>query len=62
VNHNRKVKKLLKVYAFDPIPIELTDEDAKHILSAQANLWTEYVAAPEFVLINLKFGVENGKF
>lgn len=34
---------LNKVYEFDPIPKELDAESAKHILGAQANLWTEYV-------------------
>ncbi len=34
---------LNKVYEFDPIPKELDAEAAKHILGAQANLWTEYV-------------------
>jgi len=35
---------LNKVYEFDPIPKELDAEAAKHILGAQANLWTEYVS------------------
>ncbi len=34
---------LNKVYEFNPVPIELDAEAAKHILGAQANLWTEYV-------------------
>lgn len=34
---------LKKVYAFNPIPSELNAEEAKHILGAQANLWTEYM-------------------
>ncbi|MCX6238124.1 MAG: beta-N-acetylhexosaminidase [Bacteroidia bacterium] len=34
---------LKKVYEFNPIPPELSTEAAKHILGAQANLWTEYV-------------------
>ena len=32
-----------KVYQFNPVPEDLNSEDAKHILGAQANLWTEYV-------------------
>ena len=32
-----------KVYSLDPTA-SLTDEQAKHILGAQANLWTEFVA------------------
>lgn len=35
---------LEKVYSFDPVPAGLTDDEAKMILGAQANLWTEYVA------------------
>ena len=33
---------LAKVYKFDPMPEGLTDEQAKHILGGQANLWTEW--------------------
>ena len=32
------------VYMYDPVPKELTDEQSKHILGAQGNLWTEYIA------------------
>ncbi len=35
---------LQKVYEYDLIPKELDSESAKHILGAQANLWTEYVS------------------
>jgi hexosaminidase len=38
---------LEKVYSFDPTPPGLTSEEAKYILGAQANLWTEYVKTPE---------------
>lgn len=31
------------VYNFDPIPSDLTPEEAKHIIGVQANLWTEYI-------------------
>jgi len=34
---------LSKVYALDPVPPTLTEEEQKHILGAQANLWTEYI-------------------
>ena len=37
------------VYSFDPTPESLTDEQKKHILGVQANMWTEYVATPEHV-------------
>nr|WP_315033660.1 family 20 glycosylhydrolase [uncultured Chryseobacterium sp.] len=32
-----------KVYSYDPIPSELTAEQAKYIMGVQANLWTEYI-------------------
>jgi hexosaminidase len=32
-----------KVYSFDPIPSDLTAEEAKRILGAQCQLWTEYI-------------------
>lgn len=34
---------LKKVYHYEPIPEELSDMEAKHILGAQANIWTEYM-------------------
>ncbi|MBL0307534.1 MAG: family 20 glycosylhydrolase [Chitinophagaceae bacterium] len=32
-----------KVYAYEPIPKELNEEEGKYVLGAQANLWTEYI-------------------
>ena len=32
-----------RVYEFEPIPSDLTEEEAKHILGPQANLWVEYI-------------------
>lgn len=40
---------LKKVYSFNPIPKELNAEESKHILGAQANLWTEYIDSEEKV-------------
>ncbi|MDE6369621.1 MAG: family 20 glycosylhydrolase, partial [Muribaculaceae bacterium] len=34
---------LEKVYSYNPIPKGLTDDQQKHILGVQANLWTEYI-------------------
>lgn len=34
---------LEKVYSFNPIPLELDKEEAKHVLGAQGNVWTEYM-------------------
>ena len=40
---------LEKVYSFEPTPKELAEEEAKHILGAQGNVWTEYMGNPEQV-------------
>jgi hexosaminidase len=37
---------LRNIYAFDPIPAGLAPEFDQHILGAQGNLWTEYIASP----------------
>ena len=34
---------LEKVYGYNPIPDELTAQQAKHVLGAQGQLWTEYM-------------------
>jgi hexosaminidase len=34
------------VYAYEPIPKELSAEEGKYILGAQANMWTEYMEYP----------------
>jgi hexosaminidase len=39
---------LARAYEFEPVPAELTDEQARHILGPQANLWTEYISTPEY--------------
>jgi hexosaminidase len=31
------------VYAYNPVPKELTSEQAKYIIGAQANVWTEFI-------------------
>jgi hexosaminidase len=36
------------VYAFEPRHPQMTDADAKHLLGAQANLWTEFISTPEY--------------
>lgn len=38
---------LQEVYAFNPVPDVLTPDEAKHILGAQGNLWTEYIPDPD---------------
>ncbi len=34
---------LERVYAFEPVPEELSATEARRVLGAQANLWTEYI-------------------
>ena len=38
-----------KVYSFNPIPKELSTDEAQYILGAQANVWTEYIEKPQNV-------------
>lgn len=37
---------LRKVYDYEPVPSELTEKEAKHVLGAQGELWTEYIPTP----------------
>ncbi len=40
---------LAKVYSFEPVPEALNEEEARLVLGAQANVWTEYMPVPEHV-------------
>lgn len=40
---------LEKVYAFEPVPPELNAEQARHVLGAQGNVWTEYMKTSDYV-------------
>jgi hexosaminidase len=40
---------LEKVYAFEPVPAELSPGQAAHILGGQGNVWTEYMPTAEQV-------------
>lgn len=40
---------LEKTFSFDPIPAGLDADKKKHILGAQANIWTEYIPTGEHV-------------
>lgn len=31
------------VYAFEPVPPQLNDQEARHVLGGQANIWTEFI-------------------
>jgi hexosaminidase len=39
----RRLNTLAEVYAYEPIPGELDAAEAKHVLGAQGQLWTEYM-------------------
>ena len=41
--------RLEDVYAYEPVPERYTDEQAEHVLGAQANVWTEYMKTPQKV-------------
>lgn len=36
-----------EVYTYEPLPTQLTSDEAQHVLGAQANLWTEYILSSE---------------
>lgn len=40
---------LRRVYDFEPIPAELTPEEASHILGGQGQLWTEYMPTTDSI-------------
>lgn len=40
---------LEKVYGWNPVPKELSADEAKYILGGQANIWTEYLKTPQSV-------------
>ena len=42
-----KLLSLQKVYEFEPVPIELTNQEAKLILGGQGCIWTEFIESPE---------------
>lgn len=43
------VRTLENVYHFEPVPTELSPLEARHVLGAQANLWTEYKTSPRHI-------------
>lgn len=36
-----------EVYSYEPVPSQLSAAEAKHVLGAQANVWTEYIPTSE---------------
>ncbi len=43
----RGMNTLADVYAYEPVPKELSPAEAKHVLGAQGQLWTEYMPDPQ---------------
>ena len=43
----RGMNTLADVYAYEPVPKELDAAEAKHVLGAQGQLWTEYMPDPQ---------------
>lgn len=37
------------VYNFEPVPAQLSTDEAKHILGAQGNVWTEFIATTDYL-------------
>lgn len=42
LDYNLGVTDLARAYSFEPVPAELTPEEARHVLGGEMNLWTEY--------------------
>jgi len=40
------LNRLADVYGYEPVPGELSESEARHVLGAQGQLWTEYVPDP----------------
>ncbi len=40
---------LQDVYGFDPVPAELSADEAAHILGGQCNIWTEHMDSPRVI-------------
>ncbi|MFT4092272.1 MAG: beta-N-acetylhexosaminidase [Niabella sp.] len=49
ISNNRGSLSLEKVYSWQLLPKELTDEERPYIQGGQANLWTEYITNPRKV-------------
>jgi len=50
------------VYAYDPIPAELSDAEAVHILGAQGSVWTEHIQTPsqvEYMVVPRMLGLSE---
>jgi len=45
----RGLNTLGDVYAYEPVPAELSADESRHVLGAQGQLWTEYMPDPQRV-------------
>lgn len=45
-----RIQPLEKVYAYDPVPDELTLAESRHVLGVQANIWTEHMRTEDHVV------------
>jgi len=48
-----KFTSMQRVYAFDPVPTELTEAQRKHVIGVQANMWTEHTRSGEHLKHNV---------
>ena len=48
-----KFTSMQRVYAFDPVPAELTEAQRKHVIGVQANMWTEHTRSGEHLKHNV---------
>jgi len=48
-----KFTSMQRVYAFDPVPSELTAAQRKHVIGVQANMWTEHTRSEEHLKHNV---------
>jgi hexosaminidase len=45
---------LKKVYNYEPIPHGLSPDEARHVLGAQGQVWTEYMPTPKALDVNYR--------
>ena len=42
LDYDLGVTDLARAYSFEPVPVELSADEARHVLGGEMNLWTEY--------------------
>ncbi len=43
LDYQHRTTGLQKAYSFEPVPAQLSEEEAKHILGGEGNVWTEHI-------------------